>query len=126
MSLCNLNRYFDIFPIVNVTKKLYCNNLMRMYWTYCVIPDPNPNAGYYIGAFMIAIMALYVFGFIANLNQQRIKSTPADLTSSGSMTDKEMNAAPLGRFQIFSGLNSYSNVTTENSIASSVKNRRRR
>jgi hypothetical protein len=38
------------------------------------------------------------------LNQRRIKSAPADLTSSGSMTDKEMNAAPEGRFQIFSGL----------------------
>jgi hypothetical protein len=62
---------------------------MRIYWTYCVIPDPNPNAGYYIGAFMIIIMTLYVFGFVSNLN-------------------------------------SNSNVTTENSIASSVKNRRRR
>jgi hypothetical protein len=38
------------------------------------------------------------------LNQRRIKSAPADLTSSGSMTDKDMNAAPEGRFQIFSGL----------------------
>jgi hypothetical protein len=40
-----------------------------------------------------------------NLNQRRIKSAPADLTSSGSMTDKEMNAAQEGRLQIFSGLN---------------------
>lgn len=31
-------------------------------------------------------------------------ASPHDLTSSGSMTDKEMNAAPEGQFQIFSGL----------------------
>ena len=42
--------------------------------------------------------------FSGNLNQRRIKSAPADLTSSGSMTDKDMNSAPEGRFQIFSGL----------------------
>jgi Protein of unknown function (DUF3431)/Glycosyl transferase family 2 len=42
---------------------------------------------------------------VGDLNQRRIKSAPAYLTSSGSMTDKEMNAAPEGRFQIFSGLN---------------------
>jgi hypothetical protein len=39
------------------------------------------------------------------LNQRIIKSAPADLTSSGSMTVKEMNSAPEGQNQIFSGLN---------------------
>ena len=41
------------------------------------------------------------------LNQRIIKSASRyaeDLTYSGSMTDKDMNAAPEGRFQIFSGL----------------------
>ena len=42
------------------------------------------------------------------LNQRIIKSAPRfaeDLTSSGSMTVKEMNSAPEGQNQIFSGLN---------------------
>jgi len=39
------------------------------------------------------------------LNQRIIKSAPADLTSSGSMTVKEMNSVPEGKNQIFSGLN---------------------
>lgn len=30
----------------------------------CAIPDPNPNAGYYIGALMICIMMLRVFGYV--------------------------------------------------------------
>lgn len=43
-----------------------------------------------------------------NLNQQRIQSAPADLYSSVSMTDKEMNPSPEGRIQILSGLNAQS------------------
>jgi hypothetical protein len=79
MELFNRYTYFEIFPILNYSKKFYCNNLMRMYWSYCVIPDPNPNAGYYIGALMIVIMTLYVFGFITNLNSH---SNVATETSS--------------------------------------------
>jgi hypothetical protein len=39
-----------------------------------------------------------------DLNQRRLKSAGADLHSSWSMTDKDLNAAPLGRIEIFSGL----------------------
>ena len=42
---------------------------------------------------------------LSNLDQQTIKSSTADLTSSESMTDNEMTAAPDGQFQIFSGAN---------------------
>jgi hypothetical protein len=41
---------------------------------------------------------------VANLNQQRIKSAPADSHSLWSMTNKDFNAAPEGRIEIFSGL----------------------
>jgi hypothetical protein len=40
------------------------------------------------------------------LNQRRIKSAPADENSSWSMTDKEFDAAPLGRVQNVIGLKS--------------------
>jgi hypothetical protein len=46
-----------------------------------------------------------MFEIFEDLNQRRIKSVGADLTSSGSMTDKEMNTDPEGWFQIFNGLN---------------------
>ena len=44
-------------------------------------------------------------GNFTNLNQRRIKSAPADLHSSWSLTDKDLNSAPEGRIEIFSGLN---------------------
>lgn len=40
-----------------------------------------------------------------DLNQRRIKSAPADSQSSCSITDKDLNNAPEGRVEIFSGLN---------------------
>ncbi len=64
MELYNPYKTLDIFPIVNITKTLYCNNLMQIYWTYCAIQDPNPNAGYYIGALMVVIMVLYIFRLV--------------------------------------------------------------
>ena len=39
-----------------------------------------------------------------DLNQRRIKSAPADLGSSWSMTDKDFNNAPEGQIETFSGL----------------------
>lgn len=30
----------------------------------CAIPDPNPNAGYYIGAIMFVIMMLRILGYV--------------------------------------------------------------
>lgn len=39
-----------------------------------------------------------------HLNQRRIKSAPADSHSSWSLTDKDLNSAPEGRIEIFSGL----------------------
>ena len=44
-----------------------------------------------------------------NLNQRKIQSANADLYSSGSKTDKEMNPAHLGQIQIFSGLTNLNN-----------------
>jgi phosphate starvation-inducible PhoH-like protein len=46
------------------------------------------------------------------LNQRRIKSAPADSHSSWSMTDKDLNDAPEGRIEIFSGLKNVATNTT--------------
>jgi hypothetical protein len=46
---------------------------------------------------------------VSILNQRRIKSALADLTSSWSMTDKDFNSAPEGRIEIFNCLNTIDN-----------------
>ena len=46
------------------------------------------------------------------LNQRRIKSAPADSHSSWSMADKDLNDAPEGRIEIFSGLKNGATNTT--------------
>lgn len=51
------------------------------------------------------------------LNQRRIESALADSHSSWSMTDKDLNDAPPGRIEIFSGLNNASANASANANA---------
>ena len=89
----------DIYEIIIIMSKIY-NIILVMNFKFQKNMELTAEICGYIVRFIISVCIQD-----NNLNQRRIKSDPADLHSSWSMTDKDFNTAPEGRIEMLSGLN---------------------